>query len=225
MRGGRAGCKCWPCCAAGCGGGGGAPYPAAWAYAQSSCARGAVRCEVYQTKWQGVGGTVGTNNGQAHRTLHSPKYVRSQRGACHSHHSFAVQVESLHDGAALVPVLDLEAQCWELPGPNRRHSPDRGGAVHRCIVLILFILLRWCGLLCGAWCAAPSRCVGGRRRCWAPSIHIEQCGANIILQQRELVDGKAFESRHALFRAAAHQALQDRCKAGHAVQGKAMRCE
>ena len=56
--------------------------------------------------------------------------VRSQRGACHSRHSFAVPVGSLHSGAVLVLVSGLSVQCWELHGPNPHHSLCRGGAVH-----------------------------------------------------------------------------------------------
>ena len=94
----------------------------------------------------------------------------------------------------------------------------------RCIVFIFFFFLRCCRL-CGARRTAPCRGITGRRWCCASGVHIEQCGADVVLKQRELMNGKAFEGRHTFFRAAAHQALQNRCEAGHAVQGKAMRCE
>ena len=89
----------------------------------------AVRCEVCLTTLQGEGDAVETNTGQAHRNLHSPKSFRSQRGACHSRHSFAAPVGSLHGGAVRVPVSGLSVQCWELHGPNPHHSLCRGGAV------------------------------------------------------------------------------------------------
>ena len=102
----------------------------------------AVRCEVCPTKWQGEGDAVGTNNGRAHRTLHSPKSVRSQRGACHSRRSFAVRVENLHDEAVPVPVSVLAVQCWELPCPSRLRNPGRGGAVHSLHHLLLVAVRR-----------------------------------------------------------------------------------
>ena len=136
--------------------------PAACAYAQSSWACGAGR-----GRSDHVAG-----RGRAHRNLHLPKSVRSQRGACHSRHSFAVRVETSHGGAvlALVPVLVLAGravQCSVRHGPSRHRSPDRGGAVrnphHPLLVAVLQVAVR--GVV---HCSRP-----GRR--WTTRVLGDQC--------------------------------------------------
>ena len=127
----------------------------------------AVRCEVCPTTLQGEGVAVGTNSGQAHRTLHSPKCVQSLRGACHSHRSFAARVENHHGEAVQVQVAGLAVQCWELLGPSRRHSPGRGGAVHSHHLRLLRVAVRL-AVLGEAHCFRP-----GHR--WTTPVRRVQC--------------------------------------------------
>ena len=178
MRGGRPGCKCWPCCAAGCGGGGGCTVP------RGLGIRPVVLC-------MRCGARSVRPSGRARAMRLGPITVGLIE-LCIRPNPF---------GLSTVVIVVVALPCgWKTSTTRRcrcrcRSSRCSAGnspvpvvfvipaVAARCIVFLIFFLLR-CGGLCGAWRTAPCRGIAGRRRCRAASVHIEQRGADVILQQR-----------------------------------------